>query len=149
MTTYKTLMGLLIANYHYAVFGLESALFINSDSVDEFQFDLFFKKGNRRINDQLIRPWYLAPHLFEIGITEIEEEGATFPIYDINITCVHYLFLKDEMSAEYFERGKRQIKRLILENKANPFQIQKYIRLFPKANSLQSDFENLILRDLA
>ncbi|GEM_PF-4513723 len=145
--TMNPAMMAITALYPTSIVTMRSALVFYGylEKKDDDLLDLSFVRGTQRKTDGLIRVWTLPSHLHEIGAIWIERDHFPFFLYDIPSLCAIYLLRREAIGKEAFLEAMTVFRKMIIQKRVQPSEIQNRIYLYPHALALLGDFNRFVL----
>ena len=132
---YDTL-DLYLTRYNSAVITLQTALSLHR-LIDEWPnnpYDLCFKSGYRKINDNKIRQYRDLPKTFLLGIEIIKRNGCVFKIYNKERLLLELWRKRKYVADDIYKEAIHKYRDLVKTGELNIPLIKKYIASVPKSD---------------
>lgn len=131
----KYLDGIFTGEYAFYVYGL-------TDLIPE-KYTLATKAKATPLVDGRIEQIYTRDDLLNIGVIQVEVDGATIPIYDKERMLVELLRNKNKMPKDLYKEIIGNYRRII--ESLEIWRIQEYLDIFPKSKMIKKAFDEEIL----
>lgn len=127
--------GIFTGEYAFYVYGL-------TDLIPE-KYTLATKAKATPLVDGRIEQIYTRDDLLNIGVIQMEVDGATIPIYDKERMLVELLRNKNKMPKDLYKEIIGNYRRII--ESLEIWRIQEYLDIFPKSKMIKKAFDEEIL----
>ncbi len=127
--------GIFTGEYAFYVYGL-------TDLIPE-KYTLATKAKATPLVDGRIEQIYTRDDLLNIGVIQVEVDGATIPIYDKERMLVELLRNKNKMPKDLYKEIIGNYRRII--ESLEIWRIQEYLDIFPKSKMIKKAFDEEIL----
>ena len=123
--------------YPKAVMTLESAFFYHglTDEIPDV-YALATERGSSKIEDPRVRQCFVPVGTLDIGKTQIEYEGDSIRIYDLERLSIELARLKTKISYDLYKEVLESLRRR--RDEIRPDVLQIYLRSFPKRGAIES-----------
>lgn len=127
--------GIFTGEYAFYVYGL-------TDLIPE-KYTLATKAKATALVDGRIEQIYTRDDLLNIGVIQMEVDGATIPIYDKERMIIELLRNKNKMPKDLYKEIIGTYRRII--ESLEIWRIQEYLDIFPKSKMIKKAFDEEIL----
>lgn len=134
----------IAAKYPRAVFCGQSAYYYHglTDVIPDDYF-LATRREDTRIKEKNIHQTYVKDELFDIGITEIENNGATIRIYDLERMLIDLIRFRSKIPFDYYKEVINSYRNRIYEMDFS--KLEEYAAHFDKKESIMRTVEREVL----
>jgi len=132
------------AKYPRAVFCGQSAYYYHglTDVIPDDYF-LATRREDTRIKEENIHQTYVKDELFDIGVTEIENNGAKIKIYDLERMLIDLIRFKSKIPFDYYKEVINNYRNRIYDMDFS--KLEEYAAHFDKKESIMKAVELEVL----
>lgn len=141
---YESEVAIISKKYPDGIFTGEFAFYVHglTDLIPE-KYALATKAKATPLVDARIEQIYTRDDLLNIGVIQMEVDGATIPIYDKERMLVELLRNKNKMPKDLYKEIIGNYRRII--ESLEIWRIQEYLDIFPKSKMIKKAFDEEIL----
>ena len=141
---YESEVAIISKKYPDGIFTGEFAFYVHglTDLIPE-KYALATKAKATPLVDGRIEQIYTRDDLFNIGVIQMEVDGATIPIYDKERMIIELLRNKNKMPKDLYKEIIGNYRRII--ESLEIWRIQEYLDIFPKSKMIKKAFDEEIL----
>lgn len=141
---YESEVAIISKKYPDGIFTGEFAFYVHglTDLIPE-KYALATKAKATPLVDGRIEQIYTRDDLLNIGVIQMEVDGATIPIYDKERMLVELLRNKNKMPKDLYKEIIGNYRRII--ESLEIWRIQEYLDIFPKSKMIKKAFDEEIL----
>lgn len=141
---YESEVAIISKKYPDGIFTGEFAFYVHglTDLIPE-KYALATKAKAAPLVDGRIEQIYTRDDLLNIGVIQMEVDGATIPIYDKERMIIELLRNKNKMPKDLYKEIIGNYRRII--ESLEIWRIQEYLDLFPKSKMIKKAFDEEIL----
>lgn len=141
---YESEVAIISKKYPDGIFTGEFAFYVHglTDLIPE-KYALATKAKATSLVDGRIEQIYTRDDLLNIGVIQMEVDGATIPIYDKERMIIELLRNKNKMPKDLYKEIIGNYRRII--ESLEVWRIQEYLDIFPKSKMIKKAFDEEIL----
>lgn len=141
---YESEVAIISKKYPDGIFTGEFAFYVHglTDLIPE-KYALATKAKATPFVDGRIEQIYTRDDLLNIGVIQMEVDGATIPIYDKERMIIELLRNKNKMPKDLYKEIIGNYRRII--ESLEIWRIQEYLDIFPKSKMIKKAFDEEIL----
>jgi len=141
---YESEVAIISKKYPDGIFTGEFAFYVHglTDLIPE-KYALATKAKATPLVDGRIEQIYTRDDLLNIGVIQLEVDGATIPIYDKERMVIELLRNKNKMPKDLYKEIIGNYRSII--ESLEIWRIQEYLDIFPKSKMIKKAFDEEIL----